>query len=432
LKTSITENMTTDNTLIDYEQDLIGAILADNECFDLVDIKPHNFLINANKLIFEAIAGLLNEGKAADIITVAELLDKQGKLDGVGGLQYIGSIVQNSIASKKTIKNREAAIVGKFKRRKIGALVNTLHDMVESHEDVEVIAELCQNGIDEIIDNSYDEGFAHIGQAVAEAVDWEDHETKGLKTGIRDLDRLTDGFKNSDLIIIAARPSMGKSSLACQIGEHVAHGQNVIIFSLEMAKRQVASRMLKFHEARVGKSQAIAHLYDLKMHVDDSSAVTLGHIRSKCRQIKRKFGLGMIVVDYIQLMRGEGDNRNQEIGSISRGLKGIAKEFDIPVIALSQLNRKVDDRGDKRPVMSDLRESGEIEQDADVILFIYRDEMYNPDTEHKGLAEIICRKNRNGSIGEITTEFHGETTRFGDYNGERILRVVKNHKRGFE
>jgi len=424
--------MTTDNLLIDHEQDLIGAILTDNECFDLIDIKPHNFLVNANKLIFSAIAELMSEGKVADIITVAELLEKQGNLDKTGNLKYIGSIIQNSVATKHTIKSREKSIIDGYKRRKIGALVNTLQGLVEDREAVDVIAEVCQNGVDEIVENTTEESFSHIGKAVAEAVDWEDQELKGHKTGLRDLDRLTDGFKNSDLIIIAARPSMGKSSLACQIAEHVAHNQHVIIFSLEMAKRQVASRMLKFHEARVGKSQAISHLYGLKMHIDDTSAVTLGHIRSKCRQVKRQHGLGMIVVDYIQLMRGEGDNRNQEIGSISRGLKAIAKEFDIPVVALSQLNRKVDDRGDKRPQMSDLRESGEIEQDADMILFIYRDEMYNQDTEHKGLAELICRKNRNGSIGDVTTTFSGETTRFGDFNGERILRVVKNQRRGFE
>ena len=336
------------------------------------------------------------------------------------------------MATKNTVKNREKAIIDGYKRRKIGVLINTLQGMVETLEDVEAIAEVCQSGVDEIVGNSVDDHCTHVGKAGDEAVNWEDQETKGHKTGLRDLDRFTDGFKNSDLIIIAARPGMGKSSLACQIGEHVAHQEHVIIFTLEMAKRQVASRMLKFHESRVGKSQAIAHLYELRMHIDDTQAVTLGHIRSRCRQIKNQFGLGMIVVDYIQLMRGDGDNRNQEIGSISRGLKGIAKEFDIPVIALSQLNRSLEQRGDKRPIMSDLRESGEIEQDADVILFIYREEMYNKDTEHKGLAETICRKNRNGSIGGMTATFHGETTRFGDYNGDRILRSVKSPPRGFD
>lgn len=426
-------SMTTDrNLIVDYEQDLIGAILADNECFDLIDIKPHNFLVNANRIIFEAITELMDQGKQADIITVAEHLDRQGKLENAGDLAYIGGIVQNAVATKRTIKSREESILTGYKRRKMSALVNSLQSMVELKEPVEVIAEACFSGVDEIIENKSEESFTHIGKAVAEAVDWDDLELKGHKTGLRDLDRLTGGFKNSDLIIVAARPSMGKSSLACQIAETVSHQEHVIIFTMEMAKRQVASRMLRFHENRIGKSAAIAHLYELKMHIDEAPAVTLGHIRSKCRQIKRQFGLGMIVVDYIQLMRGEGENRNQEIGSISRGLKAIAKEFDIPVVALSQLNRKVDERGDKRPLMSDLRESGEIEQDADVILFIYREEMYNPETENKGIAEIICRKNRNGSIGDVVTAFTGETTRFSDYNGQPIFRVVKQERRGFD
>lgn len=424
--------MTTDSLLIDWEQDLIGAILVDNECFDLIDLKPHNFLVGCNRLIFSAITELLESGKAADIITVSELLEKQGNYENAGGLAYVGGIAANAIGSKRTIKVREKAIIERYKRRSIGALISTMSSMVEEKKDVSEIAETCQKGMDEIVDNANEETILPLSNAVAEAVDWEDQEIQGLKTGLRDLDRQLGGFKNSDLIIIAARPSMGKSSLACQIGEHVAHNDHVVIFSLEMPKRQVASRMLKFHESRVGKSQAISHLYGLKMHIDDSSAVTIGHIRSKCRQIKRQFGLGMIVIDYIQLMRGDGDNRNQEIGSISRGLKAIAKEFDIPVIGLSQLNRKVDDRGDKRPVLSDLRESGEIEQDADMILFIYREEMYDRNTEQQGIAEIICRKNRNGSTGDVTATFSGETTRFGDYNGERILHVVRKQSRGFE
>jgi len=199
-----------------------------------------------------------------------------------------------------------------------------------------------------------------------------------------------------------------------------------------MSRRQIAQRMIKHHNSMIGKSQAVSHLYQLKMHTDDRPGINLGHIRSRCRNVKRKHGLSMIVVDYIQLMRGDGDNRNQEIGSITRGLKSIAKEFNVPVVALSQLSRKVDERSDKRPIMSDLRESGEIEQDADVILFIYRDEVYNKDDiDVKGLAEILCRKNRNGSIGDVVTRFTGDTTRFSDFNGQFIHKSVKQ-KRGFE
>ena len=258
-----------------------------------------------------------------------------------------------------------------------------------------------------------------------------DQDKSGIKTGLRDLDRLLGGFKKSDLIIVAGRPSMGKSSLTCQIAEHVSNKESVIIFSLEMSKRQIASRFLRYHETKVTKSEAVAHLYSLKLHIDDRPAVTIQHIRSQCRRIKRQHGLSMIVVDYLQLMKGQGDNRNQEIGSLSRGLKGLAKEFDIPVVVLSQLSRKVEERNDKRPIMSDLRESGEIEQDADIILFIFREEVYNQNTPNQGIAEIICRKNRNGSTGSIDTIFDGSTTRFFDFNGERQHVEYVPPKRGF-
>lgn len=218
---------------------------------------------------------------------------------------------------------------------------------------------------------------------------------------------------------------MGKSALACQIGEHVSHTGHVIFFSLEMSRREIGSRFLRFHEDRAGKSQAIAHSADLNFQIYDKPAITLQHIRSECRKAKRKHGLEMIIIDYLQLMQGSGSNRTQEIGAISRGLKGIAKEFDIPVIALSQLNRGVEDRTDKRPLMSDLRDSGEIEQDADLILLIYREDAYDKQSDNAGIAEILCRKNRNGATGEVFAKFTGETTRFSDFNGQRILRSVK-------
>jgi len=175
----------------------------------------------------------------------------------------------------------------------------------------------------------------------------------------------------------------------------------------------------------------VRHLYSLNMQIDDTPAVSIGHIRSRCRRIKRQHGLSLIVIDYLQLMKGQGDNRTQEIGSISRGLKSIAKEFNVPVIALSQLSRKVEERADRRPVMSDLRDSGEIEQDADLILFVYRDEVYDDTSDAAGTAEIICRKNRNGAIGDCRLTFQGEFTRFGNYDGSRIERSVKRVERGF-
>lgn len=417
--------------LIQSEQSVIGSVLKQNDCFDDMELRPEEFLNESHRIIFTGICEFMNAGKPVDLILLAEHLQKQGKLHHVGGLKYIGELVQNAV-SMKTVKSHAKQISDGHKLRNLKQLVGTLGAVIEEGADVDQIVEIAESGLCGILDDPDGDHITHLSKAVADAVDWEDSDQKGLSTGLRDLDRQTNGFKNSELIIIAGRPSMGKSALAFQIAEHISNREPVVIFSLEMQKRQVAARFLKFHEDRVGKPQAISHLYGLKMHIDDSAAITLGYIRSKCRSQKRKYGLSMIVVDYIQLMRGEGDNRNQEIGSISRGLKSIAKEFDIPVVALSQLSRKVDDRSDKRPLMSDLRESGEIEQDADVILFIYRDEVYSPSSEEKGLAEIICRKNRNGSIGDITTKFIGATTRFSDFNGERLLRAVPKATRSYE
>lgn len=419
--------------LIQSEQSVIGSILRQNGCFDDIDfdLKPSEFMNERHSIIYAGIREFLDSGKPVDIILIAEHLQKQGDLDRVGGLEYIGEMVECAV-SMKTVNSHAKRISDGSKLRKLKQLAGELELSIEAGEGIESIVDQAESGLCGIQESSIRDQMTHIRAAVAEAIDWEEEDTKGLSTGLRDLDRQLKGLRNKELIIIAGRPSMGKSTLAFQIAEHVANRESVLIFSLEMASRQVAARFLKFHEERVGKAQAVSHLYNLKLHIDEAPGVTLGHIRSKCRQIKRKHGLSMIVIDYIQLMRGEGDNRNQEIGSISRGLKSIAKEFDIPVVALSQLSRKVDERGDKRPIMSDLRESGEIEQDADVILFIYRDEVYRPASDDKGLAEIICRKNRNGSIGETIAKFSGETTRFSDFNGQRHLSMVKKESRSFD
>jgi replicative DNA helicase len=424
--------MINNDFVIDSEQALLGCVISENGSFDDIEgLQSHEFYLESHRLIFATISDFLDNGKSVDLILLAEALQKNGDLERVGQLKYLGELVQSS-SSRKNIKWHAKRVSETFKLRKLKVLLASLSDAIGERNDLDSITEMAESGLFDLLEGKHEENFQHIGDAVVEAVDWEDQDQKGLQTGLRDLDRMTGGFKNSELIIVAGRPSMGKSTLAMQIGEHVARNESVIIFSLEMANRQVAARFLKHHESVIGKSQAIAHLKSLRLHSDQTPAITIGHIRSKCRAIKRKYGLSMIVVDYLQLMRGSGDNRNQEIGSISRGLKGIAKEFAMPVVCLSQLSRKVDDRADKRPIMSDLRESGEIEQDADVILFIYRDEVYNKETNDDGLAEIICRKNRNGSIGEIVTKFSGETTRFSDFNGERKPSNAHSNKRGFD
>lgn len=421
-------------TFIHSEQLVIGSLIVDNDCFDEIsDLKTEVFSSEAHRVIFTEIRTILAQGKPVDLIIIAQALEYRGNLDRVGNLPYLGSIVSN-VLTTKNVKAHADRLINQWKLRRLKSLLAELSDEVDTLTPIDEVLEKAESSMFSLSEGDSEESMFGVKEAVFEAVDWEESDKKGVPTGLRDLDRLTNGFCKSNLIIIAGRPSMGKSSLAMQIAEHVSRNETVAVFSLEMSKRELGTRMINYHTATVGRSQAVAHLVDLKMQIDTKPGATISHIRSQCRKIKRKHGLSMIMVDYLQLMQGDGDNRNQEIGSISRGLKSLAKEFDVPVVALSQLSRKVEERADKRPMMSDLRDSGEIEQDADLILFIYRDEVYNTETEFKGIAEILIRKNRNGAIGDITTKFDGAVTRFVDYSGKPILRSVQTRKtqdRGF-
>lgn len=423
--------MKTNDSLTQSEQAVIGCLIRDNDCFDESKLTASDFFNHSHKIIFSAIKSFLDAGKPVDLIMLFEYLDKHDELEKVGGMAYITELVQ-SVGTTKNFKYHVGNIQDKSKLRLLKSFLAEMESSVnEAHSAGELI-EKSESGLFNLLENKEESEIISLKQAVAEAVDWEESEHKGVQTGLRDLDRLTGGFCKSNMIVIAGRPSMGKSALAVQIAEHVSQSGYVIVFSLEMSAREIGSRFLGHHKHRVGISQAITHSVDLNMGIDGKAGVTLQHIRSQCRKAKRKHGLEMIVIDYLQLMQGSGDNRTQEIGAISRGLKAIAKEFDIPVVVLSQLSRKVEDRTNKRPLMSDLRDSGEIEQDADLILLIYREEAYNKETDNKGIAEIICRKNRNGSTGDILTRFTGETTRFSDCDGERIIRFpTKQKERGF-
>jgi replicative DNA helicase len=415
---------------IESEQSIIGALLHENGSFDRISDLPVNaFIREDHRIIFSGIKRILEDGKPVDVILLADALDVRGELERIGGLAYLGSLTVNTA---KNITHHAKLVFNDSILRNLKASAEEISAACDTRQDPREIAEAAERKILSVLDTSNtDRDSVNIGQAVAEAVDWEDDDHTGLQTGLRDIDRLTGGLGKSNLIILAGRPSMGKTSLAMQAAEHISKNHPAAVFSLEMSRREVAGRMLKYHTNRYDRSSAVAHLHGLNMQIDDTPAVSVHHIRSRCRRIKRLHGLSLIVVDYLQLMRGDGDNRTQEIGSISRGLKSIAKEFDVPVIALSQLSRKVEDRSDKRPILSDLRESGEIEQDADLVLFVYRDEVYHDDSEAKGTAEIICRKNRHGAIGDCRTTFDGNFTRFGDYSGPRIERSVAKVNRGF-
>jgi replicative DNA helicase len=406
-------------------------LLRDNGAYDRIsDFPGAAFSREDHRIIFSSIQRMLDAGKAVDIILLAEALDAHNELERVGGLEYLSTLTQSSNTSAN-IRYHAKLVHNAAILRNLRASAEEIALSCDSHDDPREIAEAAEKKILSVLDINTERDYVHIGQAVAEAVDWEDTERVSINTGLRDLDNLTGGFGNGNLIIIGARPSMGKTSLAMQVAESVSREHPAAVFSLEMTRCEVAGRMLKYHSYQMDRSSAISHLHGLNMQIDDTPAVSVGHIRSRCRRIKRQHGLSLIVVDYLQLMRGDGDNRNQEIGSISRGLKSIAKEFDVPVIALSQLSRKVEERSDKRPIMSDLRESGEIEQDADLILFVYREEVYDENSEARGTAEILCRKNRNGGIGDCRLTFRGDYTRFGNYDGDRIERKVRRVERGF-
>jgi replicative DNA helicase len=434
---------------VDSEQSVLGGLLLDNGALDRVGdvLTEADFYRAEHRLIFRAITRLINDGKPADTLTVADFLREHGKLDAAGGHVYLGQLVLNTPSAANIHRYAEIVRDKAMLRSIVAKAQETLEACTTpSGADPAEIAGRLEQALSDIINRQSDE-VTPLGDAVAAAMQYVDalHAKgggiTGLATGFVDLDRLTGGFSGGDLVIIAGRPIMGKTSIALNVAEHVArHGRTVAVFSLEMSKQQLAMRALsdyskvsmnRLRAGRVpdGEWPAIAdagnRLRDLPIFLDDTPGVACAHVRARLRRIKRRHGLALVVVDYLQLMRGDGDNRTQEIGSISRGLKGIAKELDVPVIALSQLSRRVEERQDKLPALSDLRDSGELEQDADVIMFVYRDEVYHPESPEKGTARILVRKQRNGPTGDIRLWFREELMRFANYAGPGIEAAPK-------
>ncbi|MFT4630791.1 MAG: replicative DNA helicase [Dinoroseobacter sp.] len=399
-------------------------------------------------MIFKEILDLDARGEAADVVTVSESLTNLGQLDQAGGLAYLGILAQNT-PNTGNVKSyakivRERAIL----RR----LIESANDIIKASyqpegRSPEEVLDFAEQLIFEIAKNNNNAkaGFRKIDVLLGEAVDKieELFKTKqtvtGVPTGFVDLDKKTSGLQGGDLVVVAGRPSMGKTSFAMNLVEYAAINQNlpVAVFSMEMPGTQLATRMLaslsRVNSTRLRTGQldnddwpkltsAMGLLQDKNIYIDDTPALSPLEVRTRARRLaaEHEHGLGMIMLDYLQLMRGSdgsNENRNTEISNITRSLKGLAKELDCPVIVLSQLNRSLEQRPNKRPVMSDLRESGAIEQDADVIMFIYRHEVYEPETDQKGLSEIIIGKQRNGPIGTIRLAFLGEFTRFENYAG---------------
>ena len=435
---------------IEAEQSLLGALLLDNQAFDRVAdlVTGEDFYRDDHRRIWRHIARLIEAAKPADVVTVSESVEASEDKDKTGGPAYLGALAQNTPSALNVRRYAELVRERAVQRRLAQVATGIAEEALNpGGKEVGQLLDEAESRIFQIAESGArrDQGLLEIKPVLAKVFERIDHlyhrdnpsDVTGVPTGYTRIDQMTSGLQSGDLVIIAARPSMGKTALALNIAEHVAvdNGLPVAIFSMEMSSTQLAMRMLGSiarvdqHKMRTGKlndkewgdlSDAMAKLHETPLFIDESGALTALEVRARARRLKRQYSkLGLIVIDYLQLMAAssQGENRATEISEISRSLKAMAKELDVPVVALSQLNRAVDQRPDRRPVMSDLRESGAIEQDADVIMFIYREVVYKPDLpeDQRGLAEVIIGKQRNGPIGTIKLTFLGQHTRFENY-----------------
>jgi replicative DNA helicase len=428
---------------LEAERSVLGAILLHNEAFNHAAevIDSADFYRDAHRRIFDKMVRLSERGGAIDLVTLKEELGRSGELDDVGGPAYITALV-DGVPRSMNVEHYARIIKEKATLRSLIFSANKiLAAAYEGEEDADVILDQAEHAIFAIADDKIRDGFVSLRDLAQSSLETIEklHARKelvtGVPTGFTDLDEMTSGLQPSDLVIVAARPSMGKTSLVLNIAQHVGTktDKTVGLFSLEMSKEQLFLRMLTA-EARIDAqrmrrgylgerdwgrlSQAIGTLSDAKIFIDDSPSIGVLEMRAKCRRLAAEHDLDLVIVDYIQLMQGRGrfENRTLELGSISRSLKGLAKELRVPVVVLSQLSRAPESRSDHKPQLSDLRESGALEQDADVVIFIYRQDMYadksDPPAEGEGVAELIIGKQRNGPTGTVKLAFIREFTRF--------------------
>ncbi len=425
---------------VEAEQAVLGSMLTDKDAvISAIEVlKEDDFYRTDNKSIYEAIINLYNRAEPIDIITVKAELESLGKFEQVGGLEYLASLpdkVPTTANAMKYIKIVE-------EKSTLRNLIKTANEIIElgydPTEDVSDIMEGAEKKIFNIMQNNDKKSYSPIKDILVdsftqleELYNRKQHIT-GVPSGFTELDYKTAGFHGSDLVLIAARPAMGKSAFALNIATNAAVRANVpvVIFSLEMSKEQMVNRilcseaMVDSNKVRTGKLEeddwtklagSIGPLSDAEIYIDDTPGISVMEIRAKCRKLKLEKNIGMVVIDYLQLVQGSNKrngSREQEISEISRSLKILAKELNVPVIALSQLSRAVEQRPDHRPMLSDLRESGAIEQDADIVMFLYRDDYYNPDSEKKDIAEVIIAKHRGGSLGTVDLLWLGSYTKF--------------------
>jgi replicative DNA helicase len=437
-----TEAVSQDKTLphnLEAERTVLGAVLVDNAAFNSAAelLTRDDFYRESHRRVFDAMAALAERSQPIDLVTLKDELVKGGALEAAGGAAYLGSLVDgvpritNVEHWSRIIKERAVL------RNLIHAGNRIVQSCYEAEDEAAVLLDRAEKAIFDIAERRIRQGFVGIREIVKESFRTIDQLSQskeivtGLPTGFVDIDEMTSGLQKGELVIVAARPAMGKTSFCLNVAQHASlkAGETVGLFSLEMSKEQLVLRMLcsdarvDAHKLRTGRLQekdwarlakAYADLSASKIFIDDSATVSPLEMRAKCRRLKAEFGLGLIIVDYLQLVTGGGrvENRQQEISSISRSLKGLAKELAVPVIALSQLSRAPEARTDRRPQLSDLRESGALEQDADVVMFIYREEEHKPTDENRGVAEIIIGKQRNGPTGSRKLAFIKEFTRF--------------------
>ena len=425
---------------IDAEQAVIGSMLTDKDAVvDAIEVlKSDDFYRQDNKTIYEAIVNLYNRAEPIDIITVKSELTSLGKLEAVGGLEYI-AVLPDKVPTTANVEKYIKIVEEKSILRRLIRASNELIDLGYSEtEEVDTIIGQAEKKVFEISQKKNQKGYTPIKDILVESFAEieklynQKEPITGIPTGFADLDYKTAGLHNSDLVLVAARPAMGKSAFALNIATNAAVQAKVptIIFNLEMSKSQLVSRilcseaMVDSNKIRTGKIEeddwvklatALGPLSEAPIYIDDTPGITVTEIRAKCRKLKMEKNIGLIVIDYLQLIQGSGkrnSSREQEISEISRSLKILAKELDVPVIALSQLSRAAEQRADHRPMLSDLRESGAIEQDADIVMFLYRDDYYNPDSEKKNIAEVIMAKHRAGSTGTVELLWLGSYTKF--------------------
>jgi replicative DNA helicase len=443
---------------LEAEKCVLGAILINNPAFNQAAevIDAEDFFRDAHRRIFDKMVALSERSEPVDLVTLKDELTRSGDLDDVGGPAYIASLTDGVPRSANVEYYAKIVKEKSTLRRLIQSATEVLGRAYDAEEDADELLDQAERSIFQIAEHRLRSGFVRVGEMVDQGYQLIEklQQHKGLVTGVPsgfvELDEMTSGFQNADLVIVAARPSMGKTSLVLNMALHagIEAGKTVGIFSLEMAREQLFLRMLtsearvdahRFRGGFLGEQdyarlvEAFARLHDAKVYIDDTPSVGILEMRAKCRRLKLERGLDLIIVDYLQLMQGRGrfENRQQELASISRSMKILAKELNVPILALSQLSRAPESRGDHRPQLSDLRESGALEQDADVVLFIFREDMYGADgeakPEHAGTAEIIIGKQRNGPTGTVRLAFLKQYTRF-----ENLARGVGREPDDFE